>query len=73
MSVRNSKANAKLKFLNARLDEVQMSQVERIKAKAQLAWAEAAVDIVFAIGQGTSRLLKMLVLRPIRRVTASFG
>ena len=73
MSVRNSKTNQTLEFLNRRLDEVQMSEVERIRAKAQLARTEAIADAIFAIARGAKRLLKNQVLRPLRRVTASFG
>lgn len=73
MNVRNSKPNAKMEFIFARLDEVQMSPSERIKAKAQLARTEAVADAIFAIGRGLRTLLKVLVLRPIRRLTASFG
>jgi len=73
MNVKYSKANQSLDFFNARLDEVKMSDYERIKAKAQLARAEAVADAIFAIGRGLRGLLKRLVLRPIRRMTASFG
>ena len=73
MSVKSTKTNLKLEFLNSRLDNVRMSQTERIKAKAQLARAEAVVDLAFAIGQGARRLLNKRVLRPFRRMTASFG
>ena len=73
MSVMNSKTNRHLEFLYARLDQVQMSQAERIKAKAQLARAEAVVDLVFAAGCGVKQLVKKRLLRPFRRMAASFG
>ena len=73
MNVMNSKTNRSLEFLNARLDQVQMSQAERNRAKAQLARAEAVVELLFAIGHGAMRLLKKRVLQPMRRMTASFG
>ena len=60
-------------ILYVRLDQIRMSRSERIKAKAQLARAEAVVEAVFAIGCGASRLLKRLVLRPVRRMAASLG
>jgi hypothetical protein len=70
----DSKTNDKLDFLYARLDEIRMSDYERIRAKAQLARTEAVADAIFAIGRGLQTLLKVLVLRPIRRLTASsFG
>jgi hypothetical protein len=73
MSVMNSKTNAKLAFLNARLDQVQMSPLERLTAKAQLARAEAFADMMFAIARGAKRLVRNLVLRPLRRHTVSIG
>ena len=73
MTVRNRKANDKLDFLNARLDAVRMADYERIRAKAQLARAEAMADLIAAIGRGLRRLLRTLVVRPIRRLTASLG
>ena len=73
MTVRNRKANDKLDFLNARLDAVRMADYERIRAKAQLARAEAMADLIAAIGRGLRSLLRTLVVRPIRRLTASLG
>jgi hypothetical protein len=60
-------------FLYARLDQVHMSRSERIMAKAQLARTEAVADALFAMGRGAKRLLRTLVLRPFRRMTASLG
>jgi len=73
MNSRNSKTNVSLEFLYARLDQVRMSPAERDKAKAQLARAEAVVEFVFAIGEGASRLLQKRLLRPVRRMAATFG
>ena len=73
MTARNSKTNDKLDLLNARLDAIQMADYERIRAKAQLARAEAMADLIAAIGRGLRRLLRTLVVRPIRRLTASLG
>ena len=73
MKEMNSKPNANLDFIFSRLDEVQMSSSERAKAKSQLARADAVAGALFAIGRGLRTLLKVLVLRPIRRLTASFG
>lgn len=73
MSVIRNKPNDNMDFLYARLDEVQMSQFERIRAKAQLARAQAFADAAFAVVHGVKRLLKTLVLRPFRRMTASLG
>ncbi|OFZ85664.1 MAG: hypothetical protein A2W21_08935 [Betaproteobacteria bacterium RBG_16_66_20] len=73
MKEMNSKPNANLDFIFSRLDEVQMRSSERAKAKSQLARADAVADALFAIGRRLQTLLKVLVLRPIRRLTASFG
>ena len=73
MKEMNSKPNANLDFIFSRLDEVQMRSSERAKAKSQLARADAVADALFAIGRRLQALLKVLVLRPIRRLTASFG
>jgi hypothetical protein len=73
MSRKNSKTNENLDFFFARLDETGMSSYERIRAKAQMARAEAFADTVFAVARGLQRLLKARVIAPLRRMTASFG
>lgn len=73
MNVMNSKTNENLEFLYTRLDEVHMSDYDRIKAKAHMARTEAIADAAFALGRRLRSLLKALVIRPIRRMTASFG
>jgi hypothetical protein len=73
MNVNISKTNPNLAFFNSRLDEVRMSGHERLKAKARLAQAEAVADAVFQLIDHGKRLLKTLVMRPMRRPTASAG
>ena len=73
MSEKISKTNVKMEFLSSRLDEIRMSDRERLKAKAQLAQAEAILDTFFAIGRGLKALFKSLLLRPLRRLTTSIG
>lgn len=68
-----SKTNQELDFLNARLDEVRMSGHERLRAKASLARAEAVAELLVAFASALKRLLKALVLRPIRRLIAGIG
>lgn len=63
-----SKTNSNLEFLNARLDEVQMSNYERLRAKARLAQAEAIADAVAELINLTKRLLTALIVRPVRRL-----
>ncbi len=73
MNAKISKTNENLDFFSARLDEVQMSEYERLRAKASLARAEAVADAVVGfIGLG-KRLLKTLVVRPFRRLMTSAG
>jgi hypothetical protein len=59
--------------LYARLDELRISGHEREQAKARLARAEAMVDFLAGAVAGAQRLLKRLVLRPIRRLAATLG
>ena len=73
MKAKISKTNDDLEFLNARLDEVRMSGHERLRAKASLARAEAIADLLVGFSRAIKRLLKILVLRPIRRLTAAIG
>ena len=73
MRTKVRRTNSNLEFLNARLDEVRMSDHERLRAKARLAQAEAIADAVFGlIGYG-KRLLKTLLERPARRPANSAG
>lgn len=73
MNAKISKTNENLDFFSARLDEVQLSEYERLRAKASLARAEAVADaVVELIGLG-KRLLKTLVVRPFRRLMMSAG
>jgi len=58
-----SKANEEASFFNRRLDEVCMSDHERLKAKARFAQAEAIADAVFAVAQGAARLFKRLTAK----------
>lgn len=73
MNQYDSKTNQELAVFNARIDELQIGSYERIRAKAQLARTEAIADATVAIGRGLHGLLKRLVIRPLRRFTASIG
>lgn len=64
MKLEVSKTNEYLAFFNQRLDEIQMSGHERLKAKARFAQAEAIADALFAAGHGISRFFKRLTTRP---------
>ena len=74
MSTKISRTNSRLEFLNARLDEVQMSGFERLRAKASLARAEAAVEAVAGLIDFVRRFLKApVVVRPARYQAKSAG
>jgi hypothetical protein len=73
MNQKDIKTNGDLAFFNARIDELQIGSYERIKAKAELARTEAIADAILAVSRGVRGLLKTLVLRPLRRFTASLG
>jgi len=72
MRKKHSKSNESLEFLNRRLDEVRMSDIDRLKAKAQLARAEAIADFFAAMVHGVGRMLKTAG-KPPRRPAASAG
>lgn len=67
------KTSASLEFLNARLDEIRMSDYERLRAKASLAQAEAITDAIALVANRVARWLKSWVLCPIRRLASSLG
>ena len=73
MKTKISKTNPSLEFLNARLDQVRMSGVERLRAKASLARAEALADLVVGLAGAVKRFLKIFLVRPIRRLTSTLG
>ena len=64
---------SKTNFSEARLREIRMSTHKRLEAQEQLARAEAAVELLSGIADGLARLLRKLVLRPYRKLTASLG
>lgn len=62
---RNSKSE--LEFFFRRLDEVRMSERERIRAKAHLQRAEAVADLLASAASAIGGLFGRLVARPPRR------
>lgn len=62
-----------LEFLFSRLDEVRMSERERMRAKAHLARAEAVADFLAAGGRAIARLFEKRIVRPIRKIATSVG
>jgi hypothetical protein len=73
MSRKASRTNSSLEFLNARLDEVRMSNYERLRAKATLARTEAIADAAVRLINLVKRLLKPRAVRPARRPANSAG
>ena len=72
MRNRISKSNADEALLNRRLEEIRMSTHERLRAKADLARAEAFANAAGEIINLIKRLAKFLVVRPFQRLTHSF-
>ena len=64
---------SKNNVMHARLQEIRMSDYKRFEAEAQLARAEAVVEMLSDIAGGLGRVLRKLVLRPYRKLTASLG
>jgi hypothetical protein len=60
--------NKELEFMYQRLDEVRLSERERIRARAQLERAEAVASLIVDGGKAIERLFRKLVVRPIRRL-----
>jgi hypothetical protein len=73
MSKSISNSNSELDALTARLKEIRMPSYERIHAEAQLARAEALAEAIATAARFVKRLLRALILRPIRRLAATFG
>ncbi len=57
--------------LNERLDAMSMSEVERSRAKAQLARAEHAAEVMARAAGGVTKLAQALIVRPIKRALAT--
>jgi len=73
MDMKISKTNPDLEFLNRRMDEIQMSDLERLRAKARLAQAEAVAGAIVAVTHGIARLFKPLSARPSRGSAPAAG
>jgi hypothetical protein len=73
LSTEISKSNENAAFMQARLAEVEMNGTMRLQAEAQIARAEAMIDFVSTLVAGVDRLLRKLVLRPVRKLAATVG
>ena len=73
MSEKMSKTNVSADYLATRLDQVTMSDYERIHAKASLARAEAVAELLVRMTGSVKRLFRTVLLRPFRRLTSALG
>ena len=71
VSNKQLKSNENLEFFYHRLDEIHLSDVERLKARAQFARAEAVAEFFAAIARGIGRLFKAPAGKPPHRPAAS--
>lgn len=69
MNQKLNKTNRDLAFFKARLDQVRMNPHERLLAEAQLARAEAAIEVVARLIDFGRRFFRTLVGQPARRRT----
>jgi hypothetical protein len=68
-----STSTSELQYLYTRLDQIRMSDYERLRARASLARGDAIATLILSAFEGAGRLLKTLVVRPIRRLATSLG
>lgn len=68
-----NKTNADANAIYARLKEVRLSSHDRMLAEANLARAEAIAEILAAGFKAGREFLARLVVRPLKRLTASIG
>lgn len=66
---RNS--NPELDILRSRLGDIRMSERERLVAEAHLARAEAIAELMARFGAWVKRMARILVVRPIARLSES--
>lgn len=53
--------------LETRLDGIPMSEIDRLRAEARLARAEAQAELVARAARGVMKLLQLLIVRPLTR------
>ena len=61
MDMKVSKINPEMEFFNARIDAIPMSDVEKLRAKAQLARAELVAEMVAEVIEKARHGLHSLV------------
>lgn len=73
VSDKHLKHQENLEFFYRRLDDIRMSDIDRLAAKAQFARAEAMAGFFAAIVHGIGRLLKAPAGKPPHRPAVSAG
>ena len=69
----NSKSPVQSDSIYARLDQIQVHDHERLRARASLERAEAIATLLVAATDAVIRLCHSLVVRPIQRLTSALG
>jgi hypothetical protein len=64
MSAKDTKTNASKEYFLQRIDEIRMSDFERIQAKARFERAEAVAEALATAGRAVTRLFTSLTARP---------
>jgi hypothetical protein len=63
MSVKDSETNDNKEYFLRRIEQIRMSDIERLNAKARFERAEAVAAAIAAAAQATSRLFAALAAR----------
>jgi hypothetical protein len=58
--------------LYERLDRIPMSELDRLRAKAQLARAEKVAELTASAWIAARQLVRALIVRPVRRALATW-
>ena len=69
----NSESPVQSDSIYARLDQVRIPDYERARVRANLERAEAIAALLVATTQAVKRLGRLLVVRPIQRLTSTLG
>lgn len=51
----------------SRLDGIPMSEIDRLRAKAHLARAEAQAELIARAARGVMKLLRLVIVHPLKR------
>lgn len=65
--MRNYVKETELKFIFDRIDQGNMSEPEKRRAKAYLLQADRVVELILWVTTGLKRLTDLLIVKPVRR------